>query len=133
GKQAGSLRAVPLPARAAQALAEQPARLETRLIFPGARGGYLSLHQWRRDEWTPAVKAAGLAHRSPYALRHTFATFAIAAGIGLFELSRLMGTSVEQIDRTYGHLLPDSLDRARAALDTFAARASASAEDGSNR
>jgi hypothetical protein len=37
----------------------------------------------------------------------------------LFELSRLMGTSVEQIDRTYGHLLPDSLDRERTALDAF--------------
>jgi hypothetical protein len=30
-----------------------------------------------------------------------------------------MGTSVEQIDRTYGHLLPDSMDRARQALDAF--------------
>jgi hypothetical protein len=30
-----------------------------------------------------------------------------------------MGTSVEQIDRTYGHLLPDSIDRARVALDAF--------------
>jgi hypothetical protein len=30
-----------------------------------------------------------------------------------------MGTSVEQIDRTYGHLLPDSLDRTRSALDTY--------------
>lgn len=30
-----------------------------------------------------------------------------------------MGTSVEQIDRTYGHLLPDTLDRARGALDAF--------------
>ena len=28
-----------------------------------------------------------------------------------------MGTSVDQIDRTYGHLLPDSLDRARTALN----------------
>jgi integrase len=57
--------------------------------------------------------------RSPYALRHTYASWAIAAGIGLFELSRLTGTSVEQIDRTYGHLLPDSLDRARQALEVF--------------
>jgi hypothetical protein len=32
-----------------------------------------------------------------------------------------MGTSVEQIDRTYGHLLPDSIDRTRAALNTFLA------------
>jgi hypothetical protein len=33
-----------------------------------------------------------------------------------------MGTSVEQIDKTYGHLLPDSIDRARVALDSFASR-----------
>jgi integrase len=62
-----------------------------------------------------------LEHRSPYALRHTYASFAIAAGVSLFELARFMGTSVEQIDRTYGHLLPDSLDRTRTALNTFAA------------
>jgi hypothetical protein len=30
-----------------------------------------------------------------------------------------MGTSVEQIDKTYGHLLPDALARTRAALDRF--------------
>jgi hypothetical protein len=40
-------------------------------------------------------------------------------GGGRAELARLMGTSVEQIDKTYGHLLPDSLDRARAALEAF--------------
>jgi integrase len=62
---------------------------------------------------------AFLEHRSPYALRHTFASFSIAAGVPLFELSRYMGTSVEQIGRTYGHLLPDSLERARTALDSF--------------
>jgi hypothetical protein len=43
-----------------------------------------------------------------------------------------MGTSVEQIDRTYGHLLPDSIDRARVALDAFVsgARPAEEAEDG---
>jgi hypothetical protein len=30
-----------------------------------------------------------------------------------------MGTSVEQIDKTYGHLLPDALDRTRQAIDSF--------------
>jgi hypothetical protein len=33
-----------------------------------------------------------------------------------------MGTSVEQIDKTYGHLLPDVLDRTRQALDSFTLR-----------
>jgi hypothetical protein len=45
----------------------------------------------------------------------------------LFELSRMMGTSVEQIDRTYGHPLPDSLDRVRAALDMFGTSSAAEA------
>jgi integrase len=70
-------------------------------------------------QWTPAVRAAGLEHRSPYALPHTYATFGIAAGVSLFELARFMGTSVEQIDRTYGHLLPDALGRTRRGLDAF--------------
>jgi hypothetical protein len=32
----------------------------------------------------------------------------IAAGVQLFYLSRVMATSVAQIDATYGHLVPDS-------------------------
>jgi hypothetical protein len=38
-----------------------------------------------------------------------------------------MGTSVEQIDKTYGHLLPDALDRTRLALDAFTAPTEADA------
>ena len=119
GKTDRSLRAVPLPARAAQALDEHPTRLDTRVLFPGARGGPLALSPWRHREWNPALRAAGLAHRSVYALRHTYASLSIAAGVSLFELSRLMGTSPAMLDKTYGHMLPDALDRARSALDTF--------------
>lgn len=38
GKTSRSLRAVPLPARAAEALDEHLPRLDTRVLFPGARG-----------------------------------------------------------------------------------------------
>jgi integrase len=125
GKQDGFLRAVPLPLKASESLESAPPRIDTPLIFPGARGGHLNLNRWRREAWTPAVKSASLP---PNALRHSFAAWSIAAGIGLFELARMMGTSVEQIDRTYGHLLPDSIDRARTALERFGHLAATAAE-----
>jgi integrase len=51
-----------------------------------------------------------MPRRGHYQLRHTFATEALAAGVSIFELARVMGTSVEMIDRTYGHLAHDSED-----------------------
>jgi hypothetical protein len=55
-------------------------------------------------------------------VRHTFATNAIAASLGLYELARFMGTSVEMIDKTYRHLIAGAEDAARAKLDAVANR-----------
>lgn len=52
-------------------------------------------------------------------MRHTYASFSIAAGVSLFSLSRRMGTSVEMLDRVYGHLLPDAAEYERGLLDAF--------------
>lgn len=60
----------------------------------------------------------------PYDLRHTYATFSIAAGVSLFALARRMGTSLEMIDRTYGHLAPDADEYELGLLDAFDARIS---------
>jgi hypothetical protein len=61
-------------------------------------------------------------------MRHTFASFSIAAGVSLFELSRLMGTSPAMLDRTYGYMLPDALDRALRSTRSFADSADSTAE-----
>lgn len=122
GKTSGARRRLPLTARAAGALDRLPARIDTRLLFPAPSGCHLDLHNWRSREWYPALDAAGLARRGPYALRHTFATAALAAGLGTFELSRYMGTSVLMIERHYGHLAAGSEEHARARLDAHAAR-----------
>jgi hypothetical protein len=50
-----------------------------------------------------------------------------AAGGTAFEIARMMGTSIEQIEKTYGHLLPNAIERGRAALEAFDARSSAAA------
>jgi hypothetical protein len=54
--------------------------------------------------------------------RSQFASEALAAGVSIFELARLMRTSVAMIDRTYGHLARDSEDTIRARLDARARR-----------
>jgi integrase len=81
-------------------------RARTSLVFPGARSGVLDIDNWRRRVWAPAVEAAG--GRRPariYDLRSTFASDALAAGVSAFELARVMGTSIEMVERHYGTLL----------------------------
>jgi hypothetical protein len=46
----------------------------------------------------------------------------LAAGVSLFSLARRMGTSVEMIDRTYGHLAPDAEEYERTLLDAYDAK-----------
>ena len=55
-------------------------------------------------------------------MRRTFATEALAAGISIFELARVMGASVKTIDKHYGHLARDSEPAIRARLDARAGR-----------
>ena len=102
-----------------------PPRLDTPLLFPASRGGYIGLDTWRNREWYPALDAAGIAKRGPYHLRHTFATEALASSISIFELARLMGASVKTIDKHYGHLARDSEAAIRARLDARASLTSA--------
>jgi integrase len=80
----------------------------------------MSLTYWRTHEWTPALEAADVDHGTPYTLRHTFCANAIAAGLGLFEVARFMGTSLQQINATYGHLVEGGEDAALAKLDAAA-------------
>jgi integrase len=122
-KTKASVRAVPLQAIALAALDElPPPDPECPLLFQSANGGYFDLHNFRNRNWRPAQQAAGITPlRRVYDLRHTFATFALRAGISTFDLSRYMGTSLAMIDRHYGHLARDGREHAIRLLDNYKA------------
>jgi len=115
-----SNRAVPLQAKALGALDRLP-QSESEILFPNARGGRIDFRSFGRRRWKPAQRAAGIEPlRDLYDLRHTYATFALRAGIPVFAVSRFMGSSIAMIDHHYGHLAHDSRQHAVSLLDALA-------------
>lgn len=149
GKTSGSTREVPLSARALAALDDVVPRLDTRLVFPGPRGAHVNLRNFRKREWIPALEAVfgvcpinrehkmervegknrmtctaracdgSVTFKRIYDLRSTFASQALAAGVSVFELARIMGTSVRMIERHYGAMLQGSGEAIRGKLDAY--------------
>lgn len=75
--------------------------------------------RWDKDNWKKrfkrAVKAAGLPDDVvPYNLRHAAISEFIAAGMDVYVVATITGTSVDMIQRHYGHLRHD---RTRELLD----------------
>jgi integrase len=112
-------RRVPLRGRVVNVLEALPRGFGQTPVFTDRSGERVKHVTFRMRHWAPALKAAGLDHRGVYATRHTFATWSIRAGVNLFYLSRVMGTSLTMIDRTYGHLVPDADEYVRGLLDAY--------------
>jgi len=107
------------------------AKASDELLFTNTVGKQLSSSRFWTTTWTPALDAAckpTLADGSPdpdasrltkrprvHDLRHTHASWMIAAGTDLFVLQRRLGhESITTTTETYAHLLPD---QQRAAAD----------------
>lgn len=107
-----SRREVPLTAAALAAL-DSIKTPRIPYVFGGPKGGPFDLANFRRREWGPAIESAGIAKPARmYDLRSTFASNALAAGLTVYELARIMSTSVGMIEAHYGALL----DTAHASL-----------------
>ncbi|MNW50088.1 site-specific tyrosine recombinase XerC [compost metagenome] len=90
-------------------------------IFKMKQDGQTHSQAVHNKVWKPALvkaKAAGLK-KSPriHDLRHTYASWMLAGGMSIFELSRLMGhESVNTTSNVYSHLMPESLRKGSLAM-----------------
>lgn len=95
-------------------------------LFTTKRGGPVRGDWWRTDVWVPAVREWD-GGKSPrvHDLRHTFASWAIRAGVPLTVLQRQLGhESIQTTSDVYGHLAPTDFDAMGAAMDAWASRVS---------
>ena len=115
-----SRRAVPLQAIALEALDQLQSRQEPAAL-PELPRRPPRLPQLQPPALEAPSEERGIEPlRDLYDVRHTYATFALRAGVPVFALSRFMGTSIAMIDLHYGHLAVDSYQHAASLLDVLA-------------
>jgi integrase len=76
---------------------------------------------WAHSDWDELIRdAAARASLPPgvvlYTLRHAFITEALLSGMATLEVGRLVGTSVQMIEKHYGHLVADKARERLAAV-----------------
>ncbi|MER7331129.1 MULTISPECIES: tyrosine-type recombinase/integrase [unclassified Micromonospora] len=84
-------------------------------------GTALSRSMFNSGVWKPAIRAAGVPddrHNGMHVLRHTYASVLLDAGESIKALAAYLGHADPGFTlRTYTHLLPNSEDRTRRAID----------------
>jgi len=104
-------RVVGIPAWLADRLAVHLEGHTSEYLFCESDSGFV-----RYGKFTGALerarKGVGLDDVHVHSLRHTYAALAIARGVDLFHISRLMGhASISVTEGTYGHLCTESIHR----------------------
>jgi integrase len=117
-----SRRTVPLPEVVGRALAAHIAEFpptDDGSLFTTANGNLYRHEHYGARIFAPAVKKAELpAGTTSHALRHQYASVLLAAGESVVAVAERLGhENAALVLKTYGHLMPDSEDRTRRAID----------------
>ncbi len=118
--KSGVPRAVPLPRGVRDMLQEiQGERVdgESHVFVWTDAGGYRHPYVSPKSTWLKARKAAGLCHIRLHDLRHLFAARLVRRGVGLYQVSKLLGHASIVMTQRYASLRPEDLEEAVAVLD----------------
>lgn len=106
------------------------------MVFTGDTGGPVNRNRYNLNVWKPALAAAGIEpSRSTgmHQLRHHYASLLLDGGVSIRAVAQYLGHADPGFTlRVYSHLMPDTEDRARAAIDAAHAPADSvrTADDG---
>jgi integrase len=117
-----SRRTVPLPQVVGEALSEHIAAyppVGDGSLFMNQKGRLYSRFHYNGVVLAAAARRAGLpANTTSHALRHHYASVLLAAGESVVAVAERLGhENATLVLTTYGHLMPDSEDRTRRAID----------------
>jgi integrase len=82
-------------------------------VFPAPGGGFMSDVNFRNRIWNPAVAQTDLPGATPHTMRHTAASWLVAAGVDLYRVQALLGHESFATTQRYAHLAPDASDSIR--------------------
>ncbi|GAA5011807.1 hypothetical protein GCM10025734_56670 [Kitasatospora paranensis] len=102
-----------------------------RLLFSNTAGGLVWKSNFNLQDWKPAIAAGGLIptprpgesyasarEHGMHALRHFYASVLLDAGESIRAVSDYLGHADPALTlRVYAHLMPNSQDRTRKAVD----------------
>jgi integrase len=96
-------RDIPITSAIRQKLSELIPRARKGYLFTMSSGERFDGDNFRKNPWTRALRKAGISYRVPYTSRHTFAAWALVAGMNPEKLVDLMGHSTKKmVYETYG-------------------------------
>jgi integrase len=99
-------------------LSQRPGWQDQDLVFPAADGRPV-VSRTVRDHMKHIVEQAGLGHATPHTLRHSAATFLLAAGVNQQVVMTYLGHASAGTTAMYQHVMPDMLHLAGEMLDEY--------------
>jgi integrase len=107
---------------------------ERELVFPGIGGRPWTEQAWKswsRRAFARALKAAGVEHSRPYALRHSCASLWLHEGRSVIDVAAQLGHSPAMTLGVYGHVVAELSDAPRQSAEDaiWAARGRSAAHE----
>lgn len=114
--KSGKRRAMPLNAKALEALEGLRVGNDSEMVFPARCGARVKSYDWL---FRKAVRSAGIQDFRIHDLRHTFASWLVSEGVELVKVRDLLGHTKISMTERYAHLMPNKLLDAVQVLDMF--------------